>query len=125
MKTIFFLLFLFTAFTSAQTVSAKAELSAVYHDFGKVKPGDKLKYELFVKNIGKVPVIIKEVSTFRTFISAECWKAPILPGKERVITLTISIPVNWGGFSTAPIKVFYNDDYSDPLKFTLAFEASE
>lgn len=125
MKTIFFLLFLFTAFTSAQPVLAKAELSADHHYFGNVKPGEKLKYELFVKNIGEVAFYIKDISIHKTFISAEWSKVPIRPGKERRITLTLSVPADIRGFNRVTIKVFYNDDYSDPLKFTLEFRVSE
>ncbi|MCK6603897.1 MAG: DUF1573 domain-containing protein [Ignavibacteriaceae bacterium] len=125
MKTLLFILVMFTAFTSAQTVSTKAELSAGSHDFGKVKPGVKLKYELFVKNIGQMPVVITGVKTGKKYISAEWEKAPVMLGKTRLITLTISIPANYGGFEMATIEVFYNNANSDPLKFTLAFEASE
>ncbi|NUM71590.1 MAG: DUF1573 domain-containing protein [Ignavibacteriaceae bacterium] len=126
MKTLLFILVVFTAFTSAQTVSAKAELSVLSYDFGKVKPGEKLKYELFVKNIGKLPVIIKEISTSRTYISAEWFKGPIMPGKERLITLTISVPTKFlAGLFEASIEVFYNNFDTGPLKFKLFYDVSK
>lgn len=126
MKTLLFILVVFTAFTSAQTLTTKAELSAQHHDFGKVKPGEKLKYELFVKNIGKLPVIIKEISTSRTYISAEWFKGPIMPGKERLITLTISVPTKFlAGLFEASIEVFYNNFDTGPLKFKLFYDVSK
>jgi len=127
MRTLLIISFIFfTAFTSAQTVSAKAELSVLSYDFGKVKPGEKLKYELFVKNTGKIPVEIRKVIIDKSdIISAEWWKGPIMPGKEKLITLTISIPAYHRGFSTSAIKVFYNNDNSGPLIFMLNFNVSE
>lgn len=82
MRTLLIISFIFfTAFTSAQTGTTKGKLSAGSYDFGTVGYGKLLKYGLFVKNIGKSPLVILMVTPSKS-VSVQWKQESILPGNE-------------------------------------------
>ncbi|MCK6603898.1 MAG: DUF1573 domain-containing protein [Ignavibacteriaceae bacterium] len=124
MRTLLIISFIFfTAFTSAQPVSAYAELSARHHDFGTVKSGKVLKYDLFVKNTGKNPLVISMVTSSKSSVSPQWKQASILPGNEGLITLYITA-FGMPREHNTTVEVQYNDDGSGPLRFKLKFKVA-
>jgi len=124
MRTLLIISFIFfTAFTSAQTGTTKAKLSAASYDFGTVKSGKVLKYDLFVKNTGKNPLVISMVTSSKSSVSPQWKQASILPGNEGLIRLYITTLGFWGERNVT-IEVQYNDDGSGPLRFRLKFQVA-
>ncbi len=70
--------------------TAKFKFEKDFYDFGKINNGDTVLHVFSFVNIGKEPLIIKEISTGCGCTVADWSKYPVLPGKDGSITVKFS-----------------------------------
>ncbi|PQJ78853.1 DUF1573 domain-containing protein [Polaribacter porphyrae] len=102
-KAIFFILFLFFSLgISAQEFKFEKETI----NYGKIKKGDDGKRVFSFTNIGKAPLIIKEIKTSCDCAIPKKPEKPIMPNEKATITVAYDTSKT-GGFSKE-IIIFSN-----------------
>jgi uncharacterized cupredoxin-like copper-binding protein len=92
------------------------------HDFGAVKPGDKVKYTFVFKNTGKNPLLITSAKGSCGCIIASYPPDPIRPGKKGVIEVEFDSKGKTG-LQTKTVTINANT-YPNPTRLTIKADVS-
>lgn len=106
---------------SPETGQPKLAMDSFEHSFGTVKAGTPLKYTFKVKNDGKAPLAITNVSPACGCTTTNYDKA-IEPGQTGGITLEIDKTENYKGEVVKTAEVTTNDP--NKARFTLVLRAN-
>lgn len=102
------LVFLQHCQTSQESVAiTQLQFDQMHYNFGSVNPQDRLRHTFLVKNTGKYPLSLLDVTGSCSCTQIAFSRKPILPGGVEKITLTIST-VNKTGYQKNFVKVLTN-----------------
>ncbi len=90
-----------------------------FHDFGKLREGEKVTYAFKFKNTGNFFLIISNVSTSCGCTVSSFPKKPVLPGEESTIDVSFD-STGKHGLQTKMITIFGN---TEPSTTTLRIRA--
>lgn len=90
-----------------------------FHDFGKIKSGEKITFAFNFKNTGKSVLIISNVSTSCGCTVSAYPKQPIKPGEESSVDVSFD-STGKHGLQTKSISVYTN---AEPAVTTLRIQS--
>jgi hypothetical protein len=115
MKTLFILL-LSLIFTNSILAQTKVKFNKETHDFGNISEGNFATHEFTITNLGKEPIIIRNVQPSCGCISPHFTQSPILSGKSGLIKATYNSTGRVGTFEKNLNVIIYPSDSIRVLK---------
>jgi hypothetical protein len=117
----------YSGVTNSDSTGIKVDKSALpvisfkedFHDFGKIKSGEKITFAFKFKNTGKSALIISNVSTSCGCTVSAYPKQPINPGEESSVDVSFD-STGKHGLQTKSISVYTN---ADPAITTLRIQS--